>query len=212
MKLKLASIALLSVALMATACSNNDNSTASNSNEKSSQTEKSSTATTKESSQASSTASSDNTSTSSQDTTGSIKLSQQDAINKFHSQFGNKKIHSIDLKLEGNQYVYEIDGFDSSKEYSVDINAETGHASKVHSEKLDHDDKNKKELNLNGIISRDEASSIAEKHAKGTSMEWSLEQEGNNTYWDVKVGQKHSSTEVKINAHTKKVVSVENDD
>lgn len=141
-----------------------------------------------------------------------INLSQQEALDKFDGQFKGKKIKSIDLKLEGNQYVYEIDGFDDTKEYSAEINAETGQVSHAHSEQLDHDDRNEKALNLNGIISRDEASKIAEKHAKGTSQEWNLEQEGNTAYWDIEVSNGNKLTEVKINAHTKQIVATEHDD
>lgn len=141
-----------------------------------------------------------------------ISLSQQEALDKFDGQFKGKKIKSIDLKLEGNQYVYEIDGFDDTKEYSAEINAETGQVSHAHSEQLDHDDRNEKALNLNGIISRDEASKIAEKHAKGTSQEWKLEQEGNTAYWDIEVSNGNKLSEVKINAHTKQIVTTEHDD
>lgn len=202
MKLKLASLALLS-AMFLTACSSNHNSSASEPSTHTSHTSKT-TSVKKSSSIATS---------ESQTSTNKIKLSQQEAIDKFHNQFNGKKIHSIDLKLEGSQYVYEIDGFDDTNEYSAEINAETGHASSVHSEKLDHDDDDEKqELNLNGAISRDEASVIAEQHAKGTAHEWSLEQDHGKTYWDVEVGGKHYSSEVKIDAHSKKVVSTEHDD
>lgn len=202
MKLKLAGLSLLSVALLATACSNNANNTAQNT--QTTQSSKKSSVTEKRGSVASSKL---------KTTTNKIKLSQQEAIDKFHNQFNGKKIHSIDLKLEGNQYVYEIEGFDNTHTYSAEINAETGHASSVHSERLDHDDQDdQQELNLKGAISRDEASTIAEEHAKGTSNEWSLEQEHGVTYWNVEVGKKYHSSEVKIDAHSKKVVSVENDD
>lgn len=200
MKLKLASLAAVA-AIFLTACSSN------NANESSTHTSKSSVEASSSQHQTNDQSSNDQSSTS------RINLSQQEAIDKFNSQFSDKKIHSIDLKLEGNHYVYEIEGFDDTHEYSAEINAETGHASSVHSEKLDHDDKyEKQELNLNGAISRDEASVIAQEHAKGTAREWSLEQEHGKTYWDVEVGGRHYSSEVKIDAHSKKVVSVENDD
>lgn len=143
--------------------------------------------------------------------TQKIKLSQEEALNKFDNQFKGKKIKSIDLKLEGNQYVYEIDAFDDTKEYSAEINAETGQVSRAHSEKLDLDDRNEKALDLSNVISRNEASKIAEKHAKGTSQEWNLDQEGNTAYWDVEVSDGTKLTEVKINAHTKQIVTTEHD-
>ena len=143
-----------------------------------------------------------------------IKLSQQEAIDKFHQQFSGKQLKSIELNREGKHYLYEIEGFDSNNEYSVNINAETGQIGHVHSEKLDHDDRNQKALDLKGTISRDDASRIAEEHVKGTSEEWKLEQDEDTgkTYWEVKVKNGHQETEVKINAHTKEVISTEHDD
>lgn len=143
-----------------------------------------------------------------------IKLSQQEAIDKFNQQFNNKKIKSIELSREGKQYYYEIEGFDSSNEYSVNINAESGQIGHVHSEKLDHDDRNQKALALRGAISRDDASRIAEEHVKGTSEEWKLEQDEDTgkTYWDVTVKNGHQETDVKINAHTREIISTEHDD
>ena len=143
-----------------------------------------------------------------------IKLSQQEAIDKFNQQFNNKKIKSIELSREGKQYYYEIEGFDSSNEYSVNINAESGQLGHVHSEKLDHDDRNQKALALRGAISRDDASRIAEEHVKGTSEEWKLEQDEDTgkTYWDVTVKNGHQETDVKINANTREIISTEHDD
>lgn len=143
-----------------------------------------------------------------------IKLSQQEAIDKFNQQFNNKKIKSIELSREGKQYYYEIEGFDSSNEYSVNINAESGQLGHVHSEKLDHDDHNQKALALRGAISRDDASRIAEEHVKGTSEEWKLEQDEDTgkTYWEVTVKNGHQETDVKINAHTREIISTEHDD
>ena len=104
-----------------------------------------------------------------------IKLSQQEAIDKFNQQFNNKKIHS---------------------------------------EKFDHDDRNQKALALRGAISRDDASRIAEEHVKGTREEWKLEQDEDTgkTYWDVTVKNGHQETDVKINAHTREIISTEHDD
>lgn len=143
-----------------------------------------------------------------------IKLSQQEAIDKFQKQFSGKQLKSIELSREGKQYYYEIEGFDSTNEYSVNINAETGQIGHVHSEKLDHDDRNQKALALRGAISRDDASRIAEEHVKGTSEEWKLEQDEDTgkTYWEVTVKNGHQETYVKINAHTREIISTEHDD
>lgn len=201
---KLTSIALLSAALLTgtVACSKQDNSTAKTTTQKSVTSSK---VTHNSESAMSKQTQKDNI---------QIKLSQQEAIDKFHQQFSGKQLKSIELNREGKHYLYEIEGFDSNNEYSVNINAETGQIGHVHSEKLDHDDRNQKALNFKGTISRDDASRIAEEHIKGTSEEWKLEQDEDTgkTYWEVKVKNGHQETEVKINAHTKEVISTEHDD
>lgn len=201
---KLTSIALLSAALLTgtVACSKQDNSTAKTTTQKSVTSSK---VTHNSESAMSKQTQKDNI---------QIKLSQQEAIDKFHRQFSGKQLKSIELNREGKHYLYEIEGFDSNNEYSVNINAETGQIGHVHSEKLDHDDRNQKALDFKGTISRDDASRIAEEHIKGTSEEWKLEQDEDTgkTYWEVKVKNGHQETEVKINAHTKEVISTEHDD
>lgn len=201
---KLTSIALLSAALLTgtVACSKQDNSTAKTTTQKSVTSSK---VTHNSESAMSKQTQKDNI---------QIKLSQQEAIDKFHQQFSGKQLKSIELNREGKHYLYEIEGFDSNNEYSININAETGQIGHVHSEKLDHDDRNQKALDLKGTISRDDASRIAEEHVKGTSEEWKLEQDEDTgkTYWEVKVKNGHQETEVKINAHTKEVISTEHDD
>ncbi|MBG0735228.1 hypothetical protein HLH07_10500 [Lactobacillus crispatus] len=201
---KLTSIALLSAALLTgtVACSKQDNSTAKTTTQKSVTSSK---VTHNSESAMSKQTQKDNI---------QIKLSQQEAIDKFHQQFSGKQLKSIELNREGKHYLYEIEGFDSNNEYSVNINAETGPIGHVHSEKLDHDDRNQKALDFKGTISRDDASRIAEEHIKGTSEEWKLEQDEDTgkTYWEVKVKNGHQETEVKINAHTKEVISTEHDD
>lgn len=142
-----------------------------------------------------------------------IKVSQTEALNTFDKSYSNKKIKDIDLKTDNGDYVYEIEGFDSSKEYSMTIDAHTGKVIHKHSETLDLDDRLQKGLNFDKVISRDQASKIAEKHVgSGTSKEWKLEQDNNNAYWEVKVDDGSKQTEVKINAVNKQIVNTEHDD
>ena len=118
-----------------------------------------------------------------------IDLSQKDALDKFDAKYPNKQIKSIDLKQENGTYVYEIDGFDKTNEYTATIEADNGKVLHSHSEKLDVDDRHQKALDLNSVISRDEATKIAEKHADGVSKEWNLEldEDDGKAYWDVEV-------------------------
>ncbi|WP_258381984.1 PepSY domain-containing protein [Lactobacillus helveticus] len=142
-----------------------------------------------------------------------IDLSQKDALDKFDAKYPNKQIKSIDLKQENGTYVYEIDGFDKTNEYTATIDADNGKVLHSHSEKLDVDDRHQKALDLNSVISRDEATKIAEKHADGVSKEWNLEldEDDGKAYWDVEVSDGTKSTEVKINATNKGVVRTDRD-
>ncbi|ALI53165.1 PepSY domain-containing protein [Lactobacillus helveticus] len=142
-----------------------------------------------------------------------IDLSQKDALDKFDAKYPNKQIKSIDLKQENGTYVYEIDGFDKTNEYTATIDADNGKVLHSHSEKLDVDDRHQKALDLNSVISRDEATKIAEKHADGVSKEWNLEldEDDGKAYWDVEVSDGTKSAEVKINATNKDVVRTDRD-
>ena len=194
-----ASIALAS--LMLAGCSSNNDSPQSNSS-------------TKNSSKVSSTKSQTKKAVKENTTklkTQEINLSQSEALNKFNEQNKKKKIKEIDLELENNKYIYKIDGFDMNKEYTVNIDANSGKILNTHSEKLDLDEHLQKGINLDKTISREEASKIAEKHATGTSQEWKLEQDNNQTIWEVKVVSANKETDVKIDAINKKVLHVEKD-
>ncbi|MFR0606821.1 PepSY domain-containing protein [Limosilactobacillus balticus] len=141
-----------------------------------------------------------------------IKIDQQAAIDKFNQKYQNKRINEVELESDNGKYVYTIKGFDNANEYKVKVNAKDGKVISNKSEKLDKNDK-KYTLDLNKVISRDEASQIAEKAAKnGSSVEWKLEQEKENqAVWEVKVKDGRTVKEVKIDAGSKKVLAIETD-
>ena len=87
---------------------------------------------------------------------------KSDAINKFNEKYGSKSIKEIELKNKKNKYIYEVEGFDSEKEYKVKIDASSGKILKAKSENLDADDK-EEALDLNSLISRSEATKLAQK-------------------------------------------------
>lgn len=142
-----------------------------------------------------------------------IKLSQTEAINKFDKKYSDKKLKEIDLKLDGNKYFYEITGFDKDKEYEMTINATSGKEVKSSSEKLDLDERLQKGLDLDKVISRDQANEIAEKEVKNsTAKEWTLKMDQDKVIWDVTVESGSSKHEVEIDAISKKVIKSEKDD
>ena len=140
-----------------------------------------------------------------------IKVSQNTAVKKFKAKFKTAQIESISLDKENGRYVYDIEGFTSSKEYEMKINASTGKTISSHSEKLDRDERGKKALSLSKTISRSTATKIAQKRVAGKAVEWSLDREGSKHVWEVTISKNGQKSEVKVNAITKKVISVDRD-
>ncbi|MGU4841660.1 PepSY domain-containing protein, partial [Escherichia coli] len=85
-------------------------------------------------------------------------------------------------------------------------------------ETLDVDEQNgvkmqEEALDLTNIISREQATTLAEKAAKvGQATDWKLEKELGITYWEVKVKEGQQKIEVKIDAHSGKILTTERDD
>lgn len=139
-----------------------------------------------------------------------IKISQSTAVKKFRAKYKKAKIESINLEKERGRYVYEIEGFTSTREYDMKINASTGKVISAHSEA--ERSRNKKGINLSKTISRSTATKIAQKKVSGSkAIEWSLDREGSRTVWEVTVSKNDKKSEVKINALNKKIISVERD-
>lgn len=139
--------------------------------------------------------------------TQDIKISQKQAVKKFHKQFKGTKISEITLEPKGNRYQYQIDGFDKEQEHTAAINAKTGKVTWSHSTKLDKDDQNSA-LDLDKAISRKTATKLAEQEAKrGKAQKWSLENDEGKQVWEVEVVDSGQTTEVKINALNKDIIS-----
>lgn len=90
-----------------------------------------------------------------------IKLNEKQALAKFKQKYAKAKISEISLEKHHNRYQYEISGFDSQKEYSAKIDAQTGKLSAAKTEKLDADD-HETAIKLNQVISRQKANQLAE--------------------------------------------------
>lgn len=140
----------------------------------------------------------------------SINLSQSDAINKFNEKYGSKSIKEIELKNK-NKYIYEVEGFDSEKEYKVKIDASSGKILKAKSENLDADDK-EEALDLNSLISRSEATKLAQTKASGKAVKWSLEMDDQQPVWKVELKDGNKETEVKIDAKSQKILKTKTDE
>lgn len=150
--------------------------------------------------------------------TSAVAVSLEKVTTAFEKKYPEAKITSLQLDTDFGRYFYEIEGVDQQKEYQVEVNAETGEFTKEKVETLDADEQNgvkmqEEALDLTNIISREQATTLAEKEAKvGQVTDWKLEKELGITYWEVKVKEGQQKIEVKIDAHSGKILTTERDD
>ena len=150
--------------------------------------------------------------------TTAVAVSLEKVTTAFEKKYPEAKITSLQLDTDFGRYFYEIEGVDKQKEYQVEVNAETGEFTKEKVETLDADEQNgvkmqEEALDLTNIISREQATTLAEKEAKvGQATDWKLEKELGITYWEVKVKEGQQKIEVKIDAHSGKILTTEWDD
>lgn len=150
--------------------------------------------------------------------TSAVAVSLERVTTAFEKKYPEAKITSLQLDTDFGRYFYEIEGVDQQKEYQVEVNAETGEFTKEKVETLDADEQNgvkmqEEALDLTNIISREQATTLAEKEAKvGQATDWKLEKELGITYWEVKVKEGQQKIEVKIDAHSGKILTTERDD
>lgn len=150
--------------------------------------------------------------------TSAVAISLEKVTTAFEKKYPEAKITSLQLDTDFGRYFYEIEGVDQQKEYQVEVNAETGEFTKEKVETLDADEQNgvkmqEEALDLTNIISREQATTLAEKEAKvGQATDWKLEKELGITYWEVKVKEGQQKIEVKIDAHSGKILTTERDD
>lgn len=150
--------------------------------------------------------------------TSAVAVSLEKVTTAFEKKYPEAKITSLQLDTDFGRYFYEIEGVDQQKEYQVEVNAETGEFTKEKVETLDADEQNgvkmqEEALDLTNIISREQATTLAEKEAKvGQATDWKLEKELGITYWEVKMKEGQQKIEVKIDAHSGKILTTERDD
>ncbi|EHS8399692.1 PepSY domain-containing protein [Enterococcus faecalis] len=149
--------------------------------------------------------------------TSAVAVFLEKVTTAFEKKYPEAKITSLQLDTDFGRYFYEIEGVDQQKEYQVEVNAETGEFTKEKVETLDADEQNgvkmqEEALDLTNIISREQATTLAEKEAKvGQATDWKLEKELGITYWEVKVKEGQQKIEVKIDAHSGEILTTERD-
>lgn len=168
-----------------------------------------------------STADSTEQSTSSEaaNTTGELpSVTVDEAIQIFQDTYPDAVVTSLELDTTFGNYFYKIEGVDDTNEYELTIDAETKAVSDERTEKLDADEQNgvkkaEDQLNTQDLLSLTEISDIAvHEVGGGEATDWDLDKEMNVTYWEVKVQEGNTKTNVKINAQTGEVLETEIDD
>ncbi len=142
----------------------------------------------------------------------------EEAIQIFQDTYPDAVVTSLELDTTFGNYFYKIEGVDDNNEYELTIDAETKAVSDERTEKLDADEQNgvkkaEDQLNTQDLLSLTEISDIAvQEVGGGEATDWDLDKEMNVTYWEVKVQEGNTKTNVKINAQTGEVVETEIDD
>jgi len=147
-----------------------------------------------------------------------ISVPVEDAIQIYQDEFSDADILEIDLEASRGNYYYKVEGVDDDTEYEMRIDAKTEDAEKQEEEKLDPEEQNGKkreqdQLDLSDLLTIEKASEIArDEVGGGKAVEWNLDKEMKITYWEVKVEDGQTETEVTINAQTGEVLEVDEDD
>lgn len=217
---KLGLLGLVAAGMLFVGCSNNQNTLPSNNggNSAASSAASESTASSTQVSTQASDSSTTNSSTAGTSVNSEIKITAGEALKAYEEAYPNTSVTSLDLDTSFGTYYYDVKGVDDSVEYEIKVNAKTGEVTKEREEQLDREDQNGVErtneaLDIEGILSIDEAAAIAVKAAgNGEAIEWSLERELSTTYWEVKVKNGFSETSVKLDAKTGSILETELDD
>lgn len=140
-----------------------------------------------------------------------LPISLNDAVRIYKEAHPDAKIESVDLERDDGRLHYDIEGFDSEKEYEMEIDATTG---EVIEHEVDSDRDNNEYLNLTEIISPAEAIEIASTNAEVEGLsptEWSLEADDNKQKYTIEYDQNDSDIDIKINALTGEILEVDID-
>lgn len=202
----------LSVAIAATlllaGCSTTDNGSKNASSQQS---------TNSQSSVSSSSNSSTTKSTASNKSLTNLAFSPTDAIKKFQDKYPKAAITDLSIEKDSGQYQYEITGGHGHSEYTLDLDAKSGAVLDTESETIDIDGEDDNfadnALNLKNMISLNKAVSAAQPKVRhATATEAALKQKGNVTYWEIQFNKGQKQPDVHVDAHSGKVLAVDQDD
>lgn len=130
-----------------------------------------------------------------------LDLSFVQAVDIFKGEFSDAVVTSVELEKENRGWIYEIQGHSASKEYELDINAQTKEI--IDSEVENDDDEDDEEVNVNEALTIAEIYDIAKKEGLGEIDHIDLDNDDGRDYIDI---EDISDKEIEINARTGEVV------
>lgn len=136
-----------------------------------------------------------------------VKVNLDKAVESFKEAFPNKEITltAISLEVEGNSYIYDVEGYDKEGEYQASIDANSGDVLNKEEEKERNHDK--ESLDLSSIISLEEAIEKAQASRDGAkAKEWSLSIDDGFTLYEIELDKGEDLT---IDATNGEIVEVD---
>lgn len=126
-------------------------------------------------------------------------ITVEDAVSTFNNAFGSPNIDTIEFDRDDGRYVYDFDGWDDQAEYEMTIDAQTG---EILSQDTDDDDDADEDdrLELDGIISPQEAMGIALEESSGNYVEeWDLDTDFGETVYEIDI---EGDNDIDVDAQT----------
>ena len=136
-------------------------------------------------------------------------VSMTEAVNVFKEAHPDAKIDSIDLDTDFGRLHYDIDGFDSSKEYETEIDATT---KEIKEDKVETERGTDESLDFSSIIDPARAIEISSTKAEVEGLSptgWTLEADDGKQTYTIEYEKNDSDIEIKINAKTEEILEVE---
>lgn len=145
--------------------------------------------------------------------TTEFAISWEDAVETAMGSFDGD-LSEIELDWKRGGYTYSIELLSATEEYDVHINADTGDVSNESTEGRDDDDDDDAHeiVDLDAIVSWDDALAAALDAQQGTVTEWSLDgsdDEGPQFQFDID-DESGDDYEVTIDAMTGEVIEIDN--
>ncbi|WP_461179158.1 PepSY domain-containing protein [Virgibacillus ainsalahensis] len=139
-------------------------------------------------------------------------VSMTEAVNVFKEAHPDAKIESIDLDSDFGRLHYDIDGFDSSKEYETEIDATT---KEIKENEVETERDTDESLDFSSIIDPARAIEISSAKAEVEGLSptgWTLEADDGKQTYTIEYEKNDSDIEIKINTTTEEILEVEIDD